>query len=581
MSQFSDRMDALRKKAQAFRQAHPDEIPKVSYYETEMLVEDLRVQQIELELQNDELRRVQADLEAARAKYIELYDFAPSGYFTLDENAIIEEVNLTACAMLDITRVELLHSSFLRLIAEPDLQIFNDFKHQLHRGGNQTTEFRLVRKGRATFYAQVSGLATFDGDQPAGFRVTTIDLTRQKQAEFERKQMEVRLNQAQKLESLGIMASGVAHDFNNLLVAILGNSGLVLRQIQPDSEIYHLVKDIESGALRASEITDQILTYAGKDTHSFTTLSATDLISEIKNLLRTSVPKKIKLNYELGDKHQYFYGDATQIRHLILNLVINASEAIADDTGSITIRTSHIEATQAFLEQTLLTEGLQPGPFVCLEVSDTGCGMDDETKTKIFDPFFTTKFTGRGLGLAMVFGTVRRHHGTISIYTKQNFGSTFRILLPAVEDAPVQQPEKTADVDGEKWLGRGTVLVVDDEPSVRQVLTRILKFSGLEVMAAGNGREALAIFEKNNEVIDAVLLDLTMPEMSGAEALAQLRVLSPDVPVIILSGYNENDVLSRISKRAVSGFIHKPYKAIEVTQKLRVVLEEASSKVLP
>lgn len=388
---------------------------------------------------------------------------------------------------------------------------------------------------------------------------TLEDITERKRAEEDRLELERQVQHAQKLESLGVLAGGIAHDFNNLLAGILGNAELALLDLPVNSGARQSVELIVTTAQRAADLAKQMLAYSGKGRFVITQLNLSDAVKEMAHLLGVSVSKKAAFKYELADDLPPVQADATQIRQVIMNLITNASEAIGEGQGVITISTGVAQCDAAYLASTRLRgQHLEEGTYVFVEVSDNGCGMDESMQEKIFDPFFSTKFTGRGLGLSAVMGIVKGHRGTIEVRSERGRGTSFRVLLPASkatgdvvsDQQPVRREEK---VDG-------TVLVVDDEAGVRAVTKQLLERKGFHCLAAGNGAIAIEIFRKSAGEISCVILDLTMPDMDGFEVLTELQRIRPDVRVVMSSGYSEQELARRFRDRGVAGFIQKPFR---------------------
>ncbi len=387
-------------------------------------------------------------------------------------------------------------------------------------------------------------------------------------AEEERRKVQVKLLHAQKLESLGVLSGGVAHDFNNLLVGILGNAGLALQELPDDSPIRQTIRDIESSALRAAELTRQLLAYAGKGQFIIQPVRVAQLVEEMGNLLGSAVHKAARLAFAFGDAVPLVDADPIQLRQVVMNLVTNAAEAIGVGSGTITVRTGVMEAGREYLADAQLGPGLAEGRYVFLEVEDDGHGMHPATLARIFDPFFTTKFTGRGLGLAAVLGIVRAHRGAIKVTSAPGRGTRVRVLLPpaaAQAEAPalpVQEPE----TDGRG----GTVLIVDDEETVRRVAQRILEAAGFTVRTAGGGIEAMRSLREAPGAVDLVLLDMTMPDMSGAQTLTELHRIRPGIRVVLSSGYTQEE--SGDLDDRVAAFIQKPYRPADLVAAIRRAL---------
>jgi two-component system, cell cycle sensor histidine kinase and response regulator CckA len=399
----------------------------------------------------------------------------------------------------------------------------------------------------------------------------TQDITDRKRAEQVKLEMERRLLHAQKLESLGILAGGVAHDFNNILAGIMGYAELVKAALPPSEPAQADIEVIMKSVQRAADLTRQMLAYAGQGAFHSEPVNVSRIIEEARKLLEVSVSKKAALQYRLAADLPSVPADPSQIHQVILNLVINASEALAEQNGEIVISTEEIHLSDADCAAIPGGSGLRMGPYVLLQVADTGCGMDNETLARIFDPFFTTKFTGRGLGLAAVHGIVRGHQGAIQVVSAPGQGTTFQVLLPAC-GLPATAA-RTAAVEP-AWHGTGTVLVVDDEEIVCNLARRTIENVGFSVLTAKDGEEAIRLFQQHRQEIECVVLDLTMPKMDGAETLRELRRISPAVRVILSSGYSEDRAQDRFSGWRLAGFIQKPYRRETMIAALRKAVSD-------
>ncbi len=447
----------------------------------------------------------------------------------------------------------------------------------------QTTEgleIRVVRKDGSEKWEIVNGAPIYndDGELIAGF-VAFPDITERRRAEQEKLALERQMQQAQKLESLGVLAGGIAHDFNNLLMIILGSAELALEELSPMSPGRDSIQEIESACKRAAELAQQMLAYSGKGRFVIEPIDLRKLVEETAHLLEASISKKAVLRYDFAENPSTFDGDVTQIRQVIMNLITNASEAIGEESGTITLSTGAMYCDRAYLDdlhpalQANLDQPLPVGVYSYFEVSDTGCGMHAETIEKIFDPFFTTKFTGRGLGMSAILGIVRGHKGAIKVYSEIGRGTSSKILFPTGESgAGVLAAGSRAEAEAEDWRGAGTVLVADDEQRVRAVAGKLLERMGFSVLAAADGREALQLFREHVGEIACVLLDLTMPQMDGEQAFGEIRRLDPGVAVILCSGYNEQDSTQRFAGKGLAGFLQKPYRMAELRTKLKEIV---------
>ena len=387
----------------------------------------------------------------------------------------------------------------------------------------------------------------------------------------ERKKADLQLRETQKLESLGVIAGGVAHDFNNLLVGILGNASLVLDSTPPSSVNHKLLQTVVDAGERASHLTRQLLAYAGKGRFVTEKVDLTALVREISSLVQTSIPKTVQLRLELADGLPAVEGDPGQLQQVIMNLVINAAEAVPEgQNGTVLVTVEAQDLDEQYLRQNLAGEVLKAGRYVSMEVHDTGSGMTDEVRARIFDPFFTTKFTGRGLGLAAVLGIVTGHKGTIRVYSILGKGTTFKVLLPSTSSPA--GPGNNGSLS-QVLSGSGTVLVVDDEEIVRSTCRASLENYGYTVLTANDGRQGVDLFRSQAGQISAVILDMTMPVMGGEEAFRHMRAIRPDVRIIVSSGYNEVEAIRRFTAKGISAFVQKPYTAAKLGKVLKAVLE--------
>jgi two-component system, cell cycle sensor histidine kinase and response regulator CckA len=501
----------------------------------------------------------------------ELQDFKRA----LDEHAIvavtdargrITYVNDKFCAISKYSREELLGQDHRIINSGHHPKAFmTDLWGTILAGGVWKGEIKNRAKD-GSFYWVDTTIVPFMGDdnRPHQFVAIRADIT-------QRKESEDALRQSQKLESLGVLSGGIAHDFNNLLTTILGNTNLGAMHLAPESPAMPYLHQVEQATLRAADLTRQLLAYAGKGRLQVTEVDLNRLVVEMTQLLTVSLSKKAVIRYDLSSSLPFISADPSQMQQLVMNLVTNASEAIGDEvSGLITVRTGMQmvdDATQAGLLPAL---PLSAGEYVTLEVSDTGCGMAPEVRDRIFDPFYTTKFTGRGLGLSAMLGILRSHHGSLKVYSEQGRGSVFKLFLPALTVGTGGHPP--GHVAGE-WESHGVLLLVDDEPGARAVARELARSMGFQVLEAADGLEAVALFELRHTEITAVLMDLTMPHMDGRQAFLRMHQTDPKIPVVLTSGYSEQDVLADFLGKGLAGFLPKPYQRSQFQSILRQAVE--------
>ncbi len=422
-------------------------------------------------------------------------------------------------------------------------------------------------------YTQATVETTEDGR--AIVHGTVQDITERKRSEAERREMQEKMQETQKLESLGLLAGGIAHDFNNILAGIMGNADFALLSPNLPPDVESRLRDVVAASKRAGDLTKQLLAYSGKGRFVIEAVDLSALIREMAELLSVSVSREHALRLFLPEDLPAVEVDVTQIRQVVMNLIINAGEAINHSNGIISITTGTQDVSADYLAGSQLSTELVPGEYVFVEVSDNGMGMPEEVLERIFDPFFTTKFTGRGLGLAAALGIVRGHKGAIKIYSEQSRGTTFKIFLPTSE-AKAKIREGTSEQND--WRGEGVVLVIDDDQTVRDFVKNVLGRFGYEVITAVDGLDGMAQFSTHQDRIDLVLLDLTMPNMDGKETYSQMRAKRPDVATVLMSGYNEQDATQEFVGKGLAGFLAKPFLVADLMGMVEKALAERDTE---
>jgi len=564
----------LRTVELALRQAHDDL--------------DARVQErtAELARANDELRaeierrhQVEQAQRESEGRYRDLVDASPNGIFALQDGRYVF-ANPAGRNLLGYGPGELIGVLGFDTIHPDSVETVMDRIRRAQVGEpNLPVEMKVLRRDGSTLLTESTSVPITLNGEPA-ILIISQDISARKQAEAERIAMERRLLHAQKLESLGVLAGGIAHDFNNLLMAVLGNLDIAFQDLPPTSPARIGIESAVQACRRAVDLTRQMLAYSGKGHFVLTYLDLSDLVRENAYLFRASISRSVTMNIDLASDLPAVQADPGQVQQVVMNLITNASESIEDEVGVVTLSTGVLDCDETYLSHSRLDEKPPPGPFVYLEVSDTGCGMDADTQHRLFDPFFTTKFTGRGLGMAAVMGIVRGHGGAIMLDSQVGVGTTIWVLFPvaqvdeAAAAAPAREGAAAAHPEEESSLS-GTVLVVDDEQHVRHVCRRILERLGFQVVTAADGQQALTRFEQEAGRFRCVLLDLTMPGMDGVATFHQLKRIRPDVKVILFSGYDESDAVHRFVGEGLAGFIQKPFGVQELQDKLEAILDGA------
>jgi len=533
--------------------AAPDLAERLPPGEHLSVIQDLQVHQIELELQNEELNRAQRELELSRANYFDLYDLAPVGYLTLSARNLILELNLTAATLVGLERGRLLNLPFPQLIHPEDQALYYHKRKQFEQGAPQPFELRLLHRAGHPVWMNVQATAARERSGATVWRVTLSDIT-------ERKQTEAALFQAQKLESMGILAGGMAHDFNNLLAAMLGNLELsVLDEAEGGRELHLAV--VRDCILRASGLCRQMLAYAGKGRFLREAIRLDHLIRANLDFLNLSIAKGVDLQLELEADLPEIEGDEAQIEQALMNLIVNASESYGPEGGAVRIRARRRTLKTTDLPAMVSGTSVEPGPFVVLEVEDSGSGMDAATLKKIFDPFFTTKFIGRGLGLAALLGIMRVNGGGVQVGSRPGHGTRFSLWFPAIQGAliPEDLPAAGPVAPAGALQGTGQVLVVDDDEKMRAVLRLFLQRMGFTVLEADDGEEAVQAYRQSSDRIRLVLLDLTMPIMGGLEATHRILEEFPKAHIVLMSGYVQDPLAGFAEANRVGGFLKKPF----------------------
>ncbi|OPZ27088.1 MAG: Blue-light-activated protein [Lentisphaerae bacterium ADurb.BinA184] len=521
-------------------------------------------------------RQAERELRAQRDHGQQLLDVVGSMVITLDRHGRVTLANRKCLEVLRCTEGDIVgHDWFGDFVPEQGRDATRQAFHRLIAGDLEPAEdFEnpvLTADGEERTIAWHNALMRDDDGRIIGTLSSGTDITDRLRAEEERRRLDAKIQQAQKLESLEVLTGGIAHDFNNLLMAILGNASLARAEVEHSPQALASLSDIEEAARRAADLCRQMLAYAGRGQLTVEPVNLSEIVTDMARMLRATIGKAVTLRLGCAADLPPVMADATQLRQVIMNLIINGAEAIGDQPGVIEVSTEAMDCDRDCLRGTHVDDGLKEGRYVVVRVADTGCGMDPDTLPRVFDPFFTTKFTGRGLGLAAVHGIVRRHHGAIRVDSRPGCGATFTTLLPVAEADAVAPPP--ADSAAAGWRGHGTVLLVADEESVRDLGGRMLARLGFSPVCVADGGQAVTAVEARPGAFVCVLLDLITPQDDGVAMLRELQRLQPVLPVIVSSGQPGDDVARRLAGHPVAGYVQKPYSLDALAACLRAVLE--------
>jgi PAS domain S-box-containing protein len=524
---------------------------------------------------NRELERANRKLKEALAITRVITDNAVDALFLIDNLGCVTFLNPAAEKLFGFSRAEMLGRELHEAIhrTRPDGSPYPALECPVTRcirNGTAATDVDEVffRKDGTPVDISCSVAPVLHEGRPAAAVLVMHDIS-------EKKRVDERLRESQKLESIGLLAGGIAHDFNNLLVGIVGNASLGEEMVPAGHPVTDILTRIVKTGEQAAHLTRQMLAYAGKGRFIIEPVDLSGLVRELIPLIQPSISKRISVHLDLSRAVPPVEADRSQLQQVFMNLLINAAEAIGSGPGVVSVSTGARRVEAGHAGRPAGAE-LEPGEYACLKVTDTGCGMDEATRAKIFDPFFTTKFTGRGLGLAAVAGIIRGHKGGIHVASAPGKGTSFVVLFPpAARAAPAPAPPAREDED---LRGSGAILVIDDEQAVRQLAKRALERYGYSVLTAESGQAGVNLFRKESERVVLVVLDLSMPGMNGQETLAELRNISPEIEVVISSGYAEADTMPLFAGVEVSGFIQKPYTSRHLARIVKGVISPAKPR---
>ena len=507
-------------------------------------------------------RQMEDALRHSEENYRELVENINEVLYVLDKEGVITYVSPAVRALVGYMPAEITGRHFATLVHVDDLDRVKAAFNTVCAGGVSSSNYRVLAKCGETRWIHTSTRPRYDGDRVTGVQGILVDITARKQAESDREALEERLHQAQKMEAVGELAGGIAHDFNNLLTAIHGSAELLGLDSEPGSEQAGLVSRVLNASRQAAHLTGQLLAFARRGKLSTVPVDIHTTIEEVRDLMAHGVDRRIEIVMELEAEVRKIMGDPSQLQSALLNLGLNARDAMPEG-GRLVFRTQNVDPSVVVAPDQLPEAPL----YLDISVADTGIGMDHDLQQRIFEPFFTTKDQGHGtgLGLASVYGCVKSHNGTIRVTSKVGAGSTFRILLPLVDQSDETPPARRA---GQFTPGTGHVVVVDDEEMVCGLTANALRRLGYTVSTFVDPEEAVAWYERRWRDAGIVILDLVMPKLSGAQVFRKMRATHPDAKVLLSSGFSRNETIDQLIREGAVGFLSKPFRLDELSQQI-------------
>lgn len=561
---------SLRHRAERVIQRTAHEIADMSAVDMQRLVYDLQVHQVELELQNEELRETQRALTAAHERYRQLYNLAPVGYLTLDDRGLIQEANQMASALFEVPISNLVGQyvqAFLRLEDADRLSLH--IRELRSSGVHQINDVHLDLPSQVFRMLRLDIMPVQEqGGEPGLYRMTLVDITDRIRAEAEQRRLEAlqRQRQVRKLESLGTLAGGIAHEFNNILTIISLYLRLVQDHIASDSPLQFYLEQLNTAAGRAKNIVQQILAFSRQGESKCTPVNLATLVKSSVEFIRATLPKTIDLRLAIVKEQGVVWADEIQIHQVLLNLCANAEYAMRDTIGLLHIGLTSVEVKAGASG----APHLKPGAYVCLSVNNSGPTIPEEVQARLFEPFFTTKPVGEGtgMGLAIVHGIVTDHGGVITVDSTPDHGTTFSLYLPCY----VASSAKHIETPATRAEGEGRILLVDDEPSLAMGLETVLRRHGYDVVAYTDPLQALRHFASDSRSFDVIITDQTMPGMTGETLARSMRRVRPDVPIILCTGFNHAMNDRKAQQPEIDAFCMKPIDMQELLEKIQNVL---------
>jgi PAS domain S-box-containing protein len=518
-------------------------------------------------------REAERVLRDSEARFRTLCESSPAGVFLTDADGHPTYVNQRLLDWFNLPAEQLTRERWLAAVHPDDVDAMRAaIDRAFVDRGPLDVEYRVQLHGETQWLrVRTQPVLDADGHTILGHVGSVLNTTTERVAEQERQRLQAQLQQMRQLEMLGVLAGGVAHDFNNLLVGILANASLARQQMHDEGRSSVVLDDIVHAAHRASELTRQLLVYAGQARVERAPVCIASLVKELPTLLGARVPRGVTLLVDV-QAEPGVHGDATQLRQVVLNLVTNAVDAIGTGEGQVHITVSQRQVDADTLSRCFLGSGRSAGDYAVVTVQDTGCGMPPDVRERMFDPFFSTKAAGRGLGLAATLGILNSHNGAIDVTSTAGGGTTMRVYVPVSNAPRVTEPPATV---APSFTGSGTVLVVDDEHAARRATCRILERAGFDIVQAQHGAEALELLDAAAEPPVCIVLDLSMPIMDGDECLRTLAARGSTIPVLMVSGYAAEDVVAHHVSMGSATFLQKPFTSDELMRAVQHTLAVA------
>jgi len=568
-----EKISSLRQRAEhiLYNQSSPlPDATTLSIEEMQHLIHELQVHQIELKTQNEELMKIQRNLEKMHNKYSDLYDFAPVGYLTFGEKSKILEANLTAASLLGIERSALIGKSLTKFITSQSQDIFYmHWQMLLKTGIRQTFELKLKKKDGTQFPAQLECIALQDTKgKLSEIRIAVSNITKRKQIEAEKKRLQLQLQQSQKMEAIGSLAGGIAHNFNNILTIILGFTELTKDEIQDNEKAKKNLDHIIYATDKAIEMVKQILTFSRQSDKNLKPLLFSKPIHEMLTLLKASIPPSIKIRAKIDKDLGPILGDFTQLQQIIMNIINNSATAMKEYGGIIELSLTEIN----FSPQDIDIGTLEPGRYQRLTISDTGPGMTAEIKRRIFEPYFTTKKEGEGtgMGLSVVHGIVNSHGGEIRVYSEPGKGTTFNIYLPVFGELALPESESNSE---HILFGNEKILFIDNDKNLLFLVKEMLENLGYKVSGKTSSVKALEYFRKNPGKFDLLIIDMNMPKMPGIELAREIKSIRKDIPLVLCKRLGDDINEKEFKNKEFSAVVMKPIKKKKLAKTIRNLLD--------